>query len=107
MTDRRIKLSDLIEAGIIKPPFPIHARFKGKDFKAKIDKDGFVLLAGKRHTSLSVAGGIVRAAVSGKPADGLPYRRVNGWVFWKFKDTDGQAKPVNELRKRYSKRASR
>lgn len=107
MTDRRIKLSDLIEAGIIKPPFAIHARFKGKDFKAKIDKDGFVLLDGKRHTSLSVAGGIVRATVSGKPADGLPYRRVNGWTFWKFRDADGQTKSVDELRKRLDETVSR
>lgn len=101
MTARRVKLADLIEAGIIKPPFPIHVSFKGKKFSAKIDKDGFVLMDGKRHTSLSIAGGIVRAAVSGKPDDGLPYRRVNGWTFWRFKDADGQSRPVDELRKRY------
>lgn len=107
MMSRRIKLSDLIEAGIIKPPFSIHVRFKGKDFSAKIDKDGFVLLAGKRHTSLSIAGGIIRAAVSGKPAGGVPYRHVNGWTFWKFKDADGEKKPVDTLRERYIETSSR
>ena len=98
MTER-IKLSDLIETGVITPPFAIHVCFKGKTFKAKIDKDGFIILDGHRHTSLSVAGGIVRAAVSGKPADGLRYRRVNGWSFWKYKDANGKAKSIDELRK--------
>lgn len=101
MSDKRIKLADLIEARIITPPFPIHVNFKGKDFTAEIDPDGFVLMDGKRHTSLSIAGGIVRATVSGKPDDGLPYRRVNGWTFWRYTDAKGQAKPVDELRKKY------
>jgi hypothetical protein len=101
MTGKRIKLVDLIEAGIIKPLFPIYVTFKGQDFTAIIDKDGFILIEGKRHTSLSVAGGVVRAQVSGKPSDGLPYRRANGWTFWKFKDKDGQSKQMDELRKRY------
>ncbi len=101
MNDKRIKLADLIEAGIIKPPFPIHVTFKGRDFSAEIDSDGFVLMGGKRHTSLSIAGGIVRATVSGKPDDGLPYRRVNGWTFWRYIDAGGQAKPVDALRKKY------
>jgi len=103
MTGKRIKLVDLIEAGIIKPLFSIHVTFKGKDFTAEIDKDGFILMDGKRHTSLSVAGGIVRAKVSGKPADGLPYRRANGWTFWKFVDEDGQVKKIDILRARHRK----
>ncbi|MEM1767488.1 MAG: hypothetical protein QXD86_06055 [Candidatus Bathyarchaeia archaeon] len=69
MSNRRIKLGDLIDAGIIKTPFSIYVTFKGKDFYAEIDPDGFVLMEGKRHTSLSIAGGVVRAAVSGKPND--------------------------------------
>ncbi len=101
MSDKRIKLADLIEAGIIKPPFPIHVNFKGKNFSAEIDKDGFVLMDDKRHTSLSIAGGIVRATVSGKPDDGLPYRRANGWTFWRFTDADGQTRPIDELRKKF------
>lgn len=101
MSDKRIKLADLIEAGIITPPFPIHVNFKGKDFAAEIDPDGFVLMNGKRHTSLSIAGGIVRATVSGKPDDGLPYRRVNGWTFWRYIDAGGQVKPLDVLRKKY------
>nr|WP_298522519.1 hypothetical protein [uncultured Halomonas sp.] len=101
MSDKRIKLSALIEAGIIKPNFPIYVNFRGKDFRAEIDSDGFVLMNGKRHTSLSIAGGVVRATVSGKPDDGLPYRRVNGWTFWRYIDEDGQTKPLDNLRKKY------
>ncbi len=100
--NKRVTLEDLIEAGIIKPPFSIHVGFKGRDFSAEIDKDGFVLLEGKRHTSLSVAGGTVRAKVSGKPKDGLPYRRVNGWTFWRYTDDDGDSQKMDKLRKQYN-----
>lgn len=102
MTEKRITLENLIEAGIILPPFPIHVNFKGKNFTAKIDKDGFVLLEGKRYTSLSIAGGIVRALVSGKPNDGLPYRRVNGWSFWRYIDSNGEENRIQFLREVYS-----
>ena len=103
MTEKRITLENLIEAGIIAPPFSIHVNFKGKKFTAKIDKDGFVLMEGKRYTSLSIAGGIVRALVSGKPHDGLPYRRVNGWNFWKYIDSNGEERRIQSLREGYRK----
>jgi len=101
MITKRIKLIDLIEAGNFKPPFHISVTFKGKHFTAKIDKDGFVLMNGKRYTSLSMAGGIVRSIVSGKSTDGLLYRRVNGWTFWKFKAKTGEIIPIDILRKQY------
>ena len=44
---KRIELEDLIEAGVIKPKSPIHAKFKGQSFFAEIDGDGFVLLEGR------------------------------------------------------------
>ena len=100
---KRVALEDLIEAEVIKPHFPIHVNFRGQDFSAEIDKDGFVLLEGRRRTSLSVAGGIVRAIVSGKPDNGLPYRRVNGWTFWRYTDDKGKIRKMDELRKRYKR----
>lgn len=98
---KRVTLENLFEAGIVKAPLSIHVHFKGQKFSAEIDKDGFVLFDGKRHTSLSIAGGIVRAKVSGKPDDGLPYRRVNGWTFWRYIDDKGEIKKMDELRKQY------
>lgn len=86
---KRLKLIDLIDSGVIETPLKIHGNFKGKHFNAEIDKDGFVLLNGKRYTSLSLAAGAVRAEISGKPADGMPYRRANGWTFWKMKTPEG------------------
>ncbi|MCO7727384.1 hypothetical protein CN884_19320 [Ochrobactrum sp. 30A/1000/2015] len=100
---KRTNLRDLINAGIIDLPFHIHVCFKGNNFSAEIDKDGFVILEGRRYTSLSVAGGIVRAMISGKPADGMAYRRVNGWSFWEFRDTKGQYQKMYVLRERYEK----
>lgn len=101
MAKKRVKLVDLIEAGIISSPFSIHARFKGELFNATVDKDGFIIFSGKRYTSLSIAGGIVRASISGKPADGLDYRRVNGWSFWKFFDATKTERPIDDLRRIY------
>ena len=99
---KRVTLEDLINANIIKAQFSVHVNFKGYSFSAEIDKDGFVLLEGKRYTSLSMAGGIVRAKISGKPKDGLPYHRVNGWTFWHYTDDSGKSKKVDELRKQFN-----
>lgn len=97
---KRLKLSDIIACGLITTPFKIHARFKGHNFIAKIDKDGFIVLEGKRYTSLSLAAGTIRAKISGKPKDGSPYRRANGWIFWKY--TEGKKTySINHLREKY------
>ena len=98
---KQIRLENLIDAGIIKPEFRIHVSFRGRNFFADVDGDGFVLLEGRRHTSLSMAGGIVRAMVSGPPQDGKPYRRVNGWDFWSYTDDEGKSHKMDELRQRY------
>lgn len=95
----RLKLSDLIKAGIIKPPLTIYGTYHRKDFTAQIDKDGFVILDGKRFTSLSIAAGVIRASISGPPSDGLSYRRANGWTFWHYKDSGGDLISIDDLRK--------
>lgn len=99
---KRIQLSNLIEAQIISPPFSIWVEYKGQKFDAEIDQHGLVYMDGKPYTSLSVAGGTARAIVSGKPADGLSYRRVNGWIFWSYTDDQGNNHKLDRLRKIYS-----
>jgi len=96
---RKITLEHLIDNNIIEVPFKIFATFKGKNFSAEIDKDGFIIYDGKRYTSLSIAAGIIRAQLSGKPKDGLPYRRANGWTFWHYIDKNGNKRKVDDLRK--------
>lgn len=98
---KRVSLEDLIEAKIIKPPFPIWVKYKGQKFDAEIDQHGFVQMEGKPYTSLSLAGGIVRAKISGKPSDGLAYRRVNGWTFWSYTNCKGSNLKLNCLRNAY------
>ena len=44
---------------------------------------------------------MVRATVSGRPDDGLAYRRVNGWTFWRYTDAKGQSRRMDVLRQRY------
>lgn len=98
---KRLRLIDLIEAGIITPPFKVYCCFKKHEFVAEIDQDGFLMLEGKRYTSLSVAAGVVRAKISGKPKDGLPYRRANGWTFWSYLDKKGQLQKMDNLREEF------
>ena len=103
---KRVKLEDLIVAEILRPPFAMHVTFKGQDFSAEIDNDGYVLLEGKRYTSLSLAGGYVRAKITGPPVDGKPYRRVNGWNFWSYIDEKGRIHKMVELRKELARLSS-
>ena len=95
---QRVKLSHLIEAGVFKPPLTIYASFKGHNFSAVIEPDGFVLMDGRRFTSLSLAAGHIRAMITGPASDGLPYRRANGWSFWHYKDKKGELQSMAQLR---------
>ena len=94
----RPKLKDLIKRKVITPPFKIYAKFKGQEFMAEIDKDGFVILNGTRYTSLSIAAGIVKANISGKPKNGCDYRNANGWTFWCYFDSEGNKQKMTVLR---------
>lgn len=99
---KRISLTDLIEKNIIKPNHKIYSKFKGNEFIAKIDKEGFVILDGKRYTSLSIAAGNIKSKINGKPKDGRPYIRVNGWSFWKYKN-GSKIEPMDNLRQTFHK----
>jgi len=96
---RRITLFSLIEKSVICPPTKIFAQYKKQNYEGTIDSDGFVLVNGKRYTSLSVAAGAIKASVIGLPSDGLRYRRANGWTFWKIIDAEGNMSPINDYRR--------
>lgn len=65
----------------------IHAIHKGRDYRAKVYRNGTINLNGELFYSPSGAA----KAITGKAVD--------GWHFWKYKDKSGDMVPIDRLRK--------
>ena len=65
----------------------IYARYKGKDYKAKVRPSGAIEFNGKLYSAPSSAA----KAIITKGA-------VNGWNFWKYKDKSGNLIAIKNLR---------
>ena len=99
-----IKLSALIEAGLLRAPLQLEREYKGVHLKAVVQNDGTVSVNGEIYDSLSTAGGMARKSVIGSPS-GRPYPQTNGWTFWKFRDSEtGKLIEIDVLRQKYLKR---
>lgn len=94
---RLVRVRHLIAAGIIQPPLELQTRYRGQAFTARIEIDGSVTFQGKSYTSLSYAGNAAWLA-GGYRGKGPA---ANGWRFWRFTDSDGQAKKLDVLRQQY------
>jgi hypothetical protein len=95
-----VSLQDLIAAGLIKPPMELEKTHLGRRFTARVEADGRVTYRGGTYDSLSTAGGVARASVKETPA-GLKHPQTNGWIFWQFRDENGQLESLNILRRRH------
>ena len=96
-----VKVVDLIQVGIITPPFKVEKTYKGVFLSAIIEKGGRVIFKEKIYNSLSVAGGMARNDVIGPPLN-RPHHPTNGWLFWKYHESQtGKLEPFDFLRKRY------
>ena len=67
--------------------FNITASGGGKEFDARVRKDGMIIFKDKEFFSPSAA---AKAA--------LPERSIDGWGFWMLKDKDGNRVPLDTLR---------
>ena len=76
-----------ILAAYIRVPLELRASIKGKNFKARVRKDGSIRFRGKIYNSPSDAGG---AACK---------HACNGWHFWKYERAPGDWIKLHELRK--------
>lgn len=95
-------LKELIDAGLVSPPFELEATWRKQRFTAVVEKDGSVTFQDRPYRSLSVSGGMARNIASGPPPDGRAYYQTNGWTFWKYRDTKtGKLEVVDVLRQRY------
>jgi hypothetical protein len=66
----------------------IRATWKGKTYKAWVSSAGSIKFDGQTFYSPSAAGQAVRGG-----------RHTNGWVFWRFKDTNGRIKKLSAVRR--------
>ncbi len=71
----------------INGPLRLRARLKGKNFRARVRRDGSIRFRGKIYHSPSQAG---HAATK---------RSCNGWWFWKFERAPGDWVRLRELRR--------
>ena len=80
----------------------IEAAYKGEHVRATIQPDGSVVWRDQTYASLSRAGGYAIGGVNGRDAN----ESVDGWIFWRFRDADGQLKRLDALRRRYREQLS-
>jgi hypothetical protein len=100
---RNVSVQELITVGLITPPLELEKTYLKQLLRARLEADGRVTYAGETYSSLSIAGGVARASIVGTPS-GRKYLQTNGWIFWQFRDKDGQLKRVDVLRQRYFER---
>jgi hypothetical protein len=95
-----VKITDLIQAGLINPPLELERKYKGAHLKATLQPDGNVTVKGESYDSLSTAG-MARKSVIGVPP-GRPYPQTNGWTFWQYLDPERKGlREIDFLRQQY------
>ena len=96
-----VKVTDLIQADLFKPPIELERRYKKTHLKASIQSDGRVIFDGEPYDSLSFAAGMARKSVIGAPP-GRKYPQTNGWSFWQYHDPNtGRLEEIDTLRQRF------
>ena len=99
----RVKLTDLIQTGILKVPAEVECRYRNTTLKANIQEDGTVIFGGEHYDSLSTAAGMARKSVVGA-RPGRKYPQTNGWIFWKYNDPKtGRLEEIDALRQNFLK----
>jgi hypothetical protein len=101
-----VKVNDLIAAGLVDPPLDLVREYKGHTLTARIEKDGRITCLGESFDSPSYAGGHARKSIIGSPA-GQKYPQTAGWHFWKYRDSKGQLRILDTLRKQYLEQRKR
>jgi len=95
-----VSLADIIEAGLLKPPLKLTRRYKGHDLEAEVLPDGTVRFGNETYRSCSLAADFARGSITGRRMN------TNGWVFWQYRDEDGNLVELNTARQEFLKRKS-
>ncbi len=89
----------LIREGIVSAPLQLTAEYRGQTLKAQLVPDGTVVFDGKRYKTLSGAGAHAKATITGKPT------ATDGWVFWHYRNQNGEIVPLDAARQEFLKRS--
>ncbi len=93
----KVKLDDLIRAGLLKPPLKLTKNYKGHHLEAELLPNGMVRFQGSDYNSFSTAAIKARSTVIGQD------RPANGWQFWQYRNKDGSLVYLEEVRKQFQK----
>jgi len=96
-----VSVNDLIGAGLLRPPLAVTKKYFGREVTAQIEVDGRVTFDGETYDSLSVAAGMARVSVKGAPPPPRKFWQTNGWMFWQYRDDDGQLRELATLRDKF------
>ena len=95
---RHVTLAQLVDAGLIRLPFPIEHLYRGVGLVARIEGVSRIVFNGAAYDSLSTAGGVARKSVAGSfPGRDIP--QTNGWTFWQCRGADGRILALDDLRR--------
>jgi len=95
-----VSLADIIEAGLLKTPLKLTRHYKGHDLKAELLPSGMVRFEGETYKSCSLAADYARGSITGRRMN------TNGWVFWQYRDEDGNLVELDTARQEFLKRKS-
>ncbi|ROO52663.1 hypothetical protein EDC02_7602 [Micromonospora sp. Llam0] len=105
--ERRVKVSDMIAAGRLRPGSTLHGNYLGVTYRSELLPDGRVRYSGQVCSSLSAAGQAVKVAALGSDA---PESKLStdGLEFWRATDAvSGDVVSVKEIRRRTAQDATR
>jgi hypothetical protein len=94
----RLRVTDLIERGLISAPTRIFGHHSGRRIGARLAADGTISYRGQKYASPSVAAGQAITAETGFSSPGRRYHSINGWLFWQVTCPDGQLRTLAQIR---------
>ena len=97
-----VEVKHLIDAGLVLAPMELEAKYHGVCLTALVQSDGTISFNGEVYGTLSTAAGYARNSVIGPPKDHRKWWQTNGWVFWRYRDTEtGEILAIDHLRQQY------
>ncbi|GAA0708064.1 hypothetical protein Drose_30830 [Dactylosporangium roseum] len=98
--ERKLRVSDLIAAGRLRPGAILYGDYLGITYRAELLGDGSVRYGGQVHKSLSAAGAAVKTEVRGQDA-AASVIATDGMDFWRAEDSrSGDVVTIKEIRRR-------
>lgn len=92
-----VRLRDVIQAGLLRPPVKLFRHYKGRDLEAELLPQGAVTFQGTDYRTASAAADSARRTVTGRSMN------TNGWTFWQYRDENGNVLELDAARREFLK----